>query len=175
MCLMSHANKKGADKPAHPLCLISAFTVCCLDSIISLDFIAKISRLASFCGCAGRFVSVLVGKSRRHVLLCRGSYISLSKCNSLVLQPFKHLAKLFFSVFLHFPSTYLNGLLQNEWNQRTNGPVTHTRHLVLGRQHFKAFIIPIILYQFQKDPFCLIILLRYFVLFHTCIYSQPSL
>ena len=27
-------------------------------------------------------------------------------------------------------------------------------------QHLKAFMIPIILYQFQKDPFCLNILLR---------------
>ena len=34
--------------------------------------------------------------------------------------------------------------------------------------HFNAFIISIILYQFKKDPFCLIIF--YFVLFHTCIY-----
>ena len=31
--------------------------------------------LASFCGCAGRFVSGLVGNSRRHVLSCRGSYV----------------------------------------------------------------------------------------------------
>ena len=31
-------------------------------------------------------------------------------------------------------------------------------------QHFKAFIIPIILYQFQKDPICLIIL--YDILFY---------
>ena len=31
-------------------------------------------------------------------------------------------------------------------------------------QHFKAFISPIILYQFQKDPFCLIIL--YDILFY---------
>ena len=30
--------------------------------------------LASFCGCADRFVSGLVGNSRRHVLTCRGSY-----------------------------------------------------------------------------------------------------
>ena len=35
--------------------------------------------LASFCGCAGRFVSGLVGKSRRHVLSCRGS-IKLQTC-----------------------------------------------------------------------------------------------
>ena len=31
-------------------------------------------------------------------------------------------------------------------------------------QHFKPFVIPIILYQFQKDPFCLIIL--YDILFY---------
>ena len=30
-------------------------------------------------------------------------------------------------------------------------------------QHFKAFVIPIILYQFQKDPFCLIILYGIFI------------
>ena len=44
MCLMSYANNKGADQPAHPRSLISAFIVRCLDSI-SLDFIAEISRL----------------------------------------------------------------------------------------------------------------------------------
>ena len=42
---MSYANNKGADQPAHPRSLISAFDVCCLDSIISLDSIAEISRL----------------------------------------------------------------------------------------------------------------------------------
>ena len=42
MCLTSYANNKGADQPAHP---ISAFVVCYLDSIISLDSIAEISRL----------------------------------------------------------------------------------------------------------------------------------
>ena len=45
MCLMSYANNKGADQPAHPRSLISAFVVHCLDSIISLDSIAEISRL----------------------------------------------------------------------------------------------------------------------------------
>ena len=42
MCLMSYANNKGADQPAHPRSLISAFVVRCLDSIISLDSIAEI-------------------------------------------------------------------------------------------------------------------------------------
>ena len=45
MCLMSYANNKGADQPAHPRSLISAFSVRCLDSIISLDSMAEISRL----------------------------------------------------------------------------------------------------------------------------------
>ena len=42
MCLMSYANNKG---PAPPRSLISAFVVCYLDSIISLESIAEISRL----------------------------------------------------------------------------------------------------------------------------------
>ena len=58
----------------HPRSLISAFVVRFLDSIISLDSVAEVYTLASFCGCAGRFVSGLVGNSRRHVLSCRGSY-----------------------------------------------------------------------------------------------------
>ena len=45
MCLMSYANNKGADQTAHSRSLISAFVVRCLDSIISLDSIAEISRL----------------------------------------------------------------------------------------------------------------------------------
>ena len=43
--LMSYANHKGADQPAHPRSLISTFIVHCLDSILSLDSIAEISRL----------------------------------------------------------------------------------------------------------------------------------
>ena len=44
-CLMSNADNKGADQPAHPRSLISAFVVRCLYSIISLDSIAEISKL----------------------------------------------------------------------------------------------------------------------------------
>ena len=55
MCLMSYANNQGADQPAHPRSLISAFVVRCLASIISIDSIAEISRLmlASVAGQAG--------------------------------------------------------------------------------------------------------------------------
>ena len=45
MCLMSYANNKGADQPAHPRSLISAFVVCCLDSVMSLVSVTKISSL----------------------------------------------------------------------------------------------------------------------------------
>ena len=41
---MLYANNKGADQPAHPRSLISIFVVHCLDSIISLVSISKISR-----------------------------------------------------------------------------------------------------------------------------------
>ena len=44
-CLMSYANNKGADQPAHPRSLISAFVVRCLDSIISIVCVTKISSL----------------------------------------------------------------------------------------------------------------------------------
>ena len=44
MYLMSYANNKGADQHAHPRSLICAFVVRSLDSIISLESIAEISR-----------------------------------------------------------------------------------------------------------------------------------
>ena len=43
MCLMSYANNKGADQPAHPRSLISAFVVQCLVSVMSLVSVTKIS------------------------------------------------------------------------------------------------------------------------------------
>ena len=42
---MPYANNKGADQPAQPCSLFSAFVVCCLDSIIPLVSISKISSL----------------------------------------------------------------------------------------------------------------------------------
>ena len=42
---MSYANNKGTDQPAHPRSLISAFVVCCLDSIIPLVPISELSSL----------------------------------------------------------------------------------------------------------------------------------
>ena len=45
MCFMQYANNRGADQPAHPRSLSSAFVVCCLDSIIPILVKFKISRL----------------------------------------------------------------------------------------------------------------------------------
>ena len=42
---MSYANNKDADQPAHPRSLISAFVVHCLDSVMSLVSVTKISNL----------------------------------------------------------------------------------------------------------------------------------
>ena len=44
-CLMSFANNKGADQPAHPRSPISAFVFRCLYSVMSLVSVTKISSL----------------------------------------------------------------------------------------------------------------------------------
>ena len=44
-CLMSYANNKGTDQPVHLRNLISAFAVRCLDSVMSLFSVTKISSL----------------------------------------------------------------------------------------------------------------------------------
>ena len=59
---MPFANNKGADQPAHPRSLISAFVVRCIDSIIPLSsfYTRNFKPLPSFCDCADRFESYLV-------------------------------------------------------------------------------------------------------------------
>ena len=42
---MPCANNKGADQPAHLHCLISAFVVHCLDSVMPILAKSKISRV----------------------------------------------------------------------------------------------------------------------------------
>ena len=81
-CLMSYANNKGADQPAQLRSLISAFVVHCLDSIISLDSKAKISRslLASVVAQAGL---CLAGSETPDDTFCRVMahlYIYTSHC-----------------------------------------------------------------------------------------------
>ena len=73
---MPYANNKGADQPAYPRSLISAFVVHCLDSIqvIPLLAIAKISR-HKLVYVVIRPVWVLTGrKSRRQVFSRFGSF-----------------------------------------------------------------------------------------------------
>ena len=89
-----YANNEGADHPAHPRSLISAFVVCCLDGIISLDSIAEISSLLLASVAAGRFVSGLVGNSRKQVF----SWRSLLEMESPGLGTCTH-AHCFFFVF----------------------------------------------------------------------------
>ena len=52
---MPYANNKSADQPAHPRSLISTFVVRCLDSMICILVISKVSRfwLASVAEQAG--------------------------------------------------------------------------------------------------------------------------
>ena len=44
MCLMTYANNKGADQPARPRSLISAFVVRYQDRMIPIVYISEISR-----------------------------------------------------------------------------------------------------------------------------------
>ena len=44
-CVLCHANNKGADQPAHSRSLISAFVVRCLDSVMFLVSVIKISSI----------------------------------------------------------------------------------------------------------------------------------
>ena len=46
--VLAYATHKGTDQPAHPCSLISAFVVCCLDSIIPLVSISKGSAVAQW-------------------------------------------------------------------------------------------------------------------------------
>ena len=43
--VLPYANNEGTDQPAHPRSLISTFVVRCLDNIIPLVSMSKISRL----------------------------------------------------------------------------------------------------------------------------------
>ena len=44
MCFMPYAKNKGADQPAHPHSLISTFVIRCLDSMIYILAVSKVSR-----------------------------------------------------------------------------------------------------------------------------------
>ena len=79
MCFMSYANNKGADQPAHPRSLISTFVVHCLDSVMSLVSITKISSLMLVSEAVQASLGVdLVWNSRRQVFSWQGSNTSCS-------------------------------------------------------------------------------------------------
>ena len=84
---MPYANNKGADQPAHPRSLISAFIVRCLISTIPILAIAKISRLASLCSWVGWLESYLVTNPWRPFFSWRGS-VGLSGVAAQVQTPF---------------------------------------------------------------------------------------
>ena len=64
-CFMPYANNKGANQPAHPRSLISAFVVRCLDSIITILAKSTIFRtLVSLCRRGGRFESYQVANHK---------------------------------------------------------------------------------------------------------------
>ena len=55
ICLMLYTNNKGADQPAHPRSPISTLVIRCLDSIMGILALSKVSRsyLASVAEQAG--------------------------------------------------------------------------------------------------------------------------
>ena len=59
---MPYANNKGTDQPAHPRSLISTFVVLCLNSMIRILAISKVSRHKLVSIYAGWFESLLVAK-----------------------------------------------------------------------------------------------------------------
>ena len=74
--LMLHANNKGADQPAHPRSLISAFGIRCLDSIpaISVVSVCKISSLKLVPTAEQASLSLTCRKPRRQIFSRRGSF-----------------------------------------------------------------------------------------------------
>ena len=83
---MSYANNKGADQPAYPRsdqCLL----VRCLDSIISLDSIAEISRLQLASVAAQAGLCLAWSETPEDTFSCCGSvesYHSIQNLNSIL-------------------------------------------------------------------------------------------
>ena len=58
---LPYVNNKGADQPAHPRSLISAFVICCSDCInICSFYMQNLKPLANLCSWVDRFESYLV-------------------------------------------------------------------------------------------------------------------
>ena len=75
MCLMPYANNKSADQPSHPRSLISAFIVRCLDSVMSLVSVTKISSLMLASVAEQASLSLTWSETPEDIFLWRGSYI----------------------------------------------------------------------------------------------------
>ena len=76
-CLWGFANNTGADQPAHPRSLVSAFVIHVFQSNISKTcYEHNFNFLASLCSCAGWFESNFVGNPEDRFLSWRGPYIS---------------------------------------------------------------------------------------------------
>ena len=79
-CFMPYANNKGADQPAHPRSLISAFVFRCLDSITPLVVIFEISRLQLACVSEQAGLSLTWSQTPKARLTCIHAYSGLWMC-----------------------------------------------------------------------------------------------
>ena len=69
---MPYANNKGADQPVQLHSLISVFVFCCLDSIIPLVSISKISNLyLASLAVQARFESILAANPKDCISLAQ--------------------------------------------------------------------------------------------------------
>ena len=81
-CLWGVANNKGADQPAHPRRLISAFVIRFLESIISKLATSEISIfLASFCSWGEWFESHFVGHPEDRFCCDKAHILELIRLN----------------------------------------------------------------------------------------------
>ena len=75
--VLPYANNKGADQPAHPRSLISAFVVRCLYSIIPLVSISDISSLSLASVAAQACLSLTWSQTPK-----AGFLVTMLKCNT---------------------------------------------------------------------------------------------
>ena len=86
MCLMSYANNKGADQPAHPRSLISAFVVRCLDSVMSVVSVTKITSLMLASVAEQASLRLTWSETPKDTLSCGEAQL----CNKPILVRHKH-------------------------------------------------------------------------------------
>ena len=74
-CVLSYVNNKGADQTAHPRSLTCAFVVRCLDSVMSLVSLTKISSLMLASVAEQASLSLTWSETPEDVFSCRGSIL----------------------------------------------------------------------------------------------------